>query len=78
MMPKAANTNPTKKDLAVANKLSTLLAPIDIDMDMVAFFVSTFPANSQLRLIDLLMAYVSAAKDSEHEAIRAWAHSYAP
>ncbi len=76
MIPKASNHGSSKREQQVANKLSALLAPIDIDMDMVAFFVSTLPANNQIRLIDMLMPYVSMAKESEHPAIRAWAHSY--
>ena len=76
MIPKAANQSTSKKDMQVATKLCSLLAPIDIDVDMVAFFVSTFPANSQLRLIDMLMAYVNIAKQSDNHAIRAWANSY--
>jgi hypothetical protein len=76
MIPKASNQANTKKELNTATKLATLLAPIDIDMNMVGFYLSTLPANSQLRLIDLLMSYVSMAKDSEHESIKAWANSY--
>ncbi len=76
MIPKASNSKQSKKELAVSTKLSTLLAPIDIDMSLVAFFVSTSPALSQMRLCDLIMEYVSMAKDSEHDAIRAWANSY--
>ncbi len=76
MIPKASNQGSSKREQQVANKLSALLAPIDIDMDMVAFFVSTLPATNQIRLIDMLMPYVSMAKESEHEPIRAWANSY--
>lgn len=74
MLPNARNSI-RNKEKQVADKLSTLLAPIDIDMRLVAFFLSTLPANSQLRFVDLLMAYVSIAKDSDVDPIRAWAIS---
>ncbi len=76
MIPKASNQPNTKQELNVAKKLSAICDPLSLDMNMVGFFVSTLPANQQLRFIDLIMSYVNAAKDSEHDSIRAWANSY--
>jgi len=76
MIPKASNQHGSKKELQVANKLSALCDPMSLDMDMVGFYLSVLPANQQLRFIDMLMAYVNTAKQSEHDAIRAWANSY--
>ncbi len=78
MFPKARNGELTKKDLATATKLVTLLDVGSLDMNMIGFFVSGVPAEQQLRFIDLINAYVIAAKDSDNPSISMWANSLAP
>jgi hypothetical protein len=74
MIPNARNSVRNKEKL-IADKLSTMLSPIDIDMQLVAFHLSTLPALSQLRLCDLVMTYIEMAKDSDDIAIKDWANS---
>lgn len=76
MIPNARNQHLNKQDEKAAKKITDTLDCLSLSMDHVAFFVSSLPAEKQIRLIDFLMAYQSMAKDSEHDAIKTWANSF--
>ena len=58
-----------------ATRILSIVDPMSINMDLVAFFISIAPPNQQMRFIDMINAYVELAKNSEHAGISMWANT---
>jgi hypothetical protein len=72
MMPNARQrTDEFKAD----DRILSIVDPMSLDCELVAFFLSIAPANQQMRLVDVISAYMRMAKDSEHAGINMWANN---
>lgn len=74
MMPNARNQQRTD-EFKAADRILSIVDPMSLDSELIAFFLSVAPANQQMRLVDIISAYMRMAKDSEHVGISMWANT---